>query len=163
LSFVNDQAASTHGNVNVDSIFLSPSGEWKLGGFEVLSNPRDESAVLYVRLPGTQLATTICPNTKQTLGTLLPDPNTYAAPEVKSSGWTILKKYVTRTWHDTRLIPLPAITPPRPTPMALLSSFTLFLTLHNPHRPQHTLRILLHNCLVVALFLGGFFLCSRSS
>ena len=49
LSFVNDQAASTHGNIHVDSIFLSPSGEWRLGGFEVLSNPKDESAVLYVR------------------------------------------------------------------------------------------------------------------
>jgi len=52
LSFVNSQAASTHGNVHVDSIFLSPSGEWRLGGFEVLSNPKDESAVLYVRPPG---------------------------------------------------------------------------------------------------------------
>ena len=52
LSFVNDQAASTHGNVHVESIFLSPSGEWRLGGFEVLSNPKDESAVLYVRPPG---------------------------------------------------------------------------------------------------------------
>jgi SCY1-like protein 1 len=51
LSFVNDQAASTHANVRVDSIFLSPSGEWRLGGFEVLSNPKDESAVLYVRPP----------------------------------------------------------------------------------------------------------------
>ncbi|KAF9792518.1 ARM repeat-containing protein [Thelephora terrestris] len=73
LSFVNDQAASTHGNVHVDSIFLSPSGEWRLGGFEVLSNPKDENAVLY------------------TLGMLLPDPNTYAAPEVKSNGWSALK------------------------------------------------------------------------
>lgn len=52
LSFVNDQAASTHGNVHVDSIFLSPSGEWRLGGFEVLSNPKDEGAALYVRPPG---------------------------------------------------------------------------------------------------------------
>ena len=52
LSFINDQAASTHGNIHVDSIFLSPSGEWRLGGFEVLSNPKDESSVLYVRLSG---------------------------------------------------------------------------------------------------------------
>lgn len=52
LSFVNDQAASTHGNVHVDSIFLSSSGEWRLGGFEVLSNPKDETAVLYVSPPG---------------------------------------------------------------------------------------------------------------
>lgn len=48
LSFVNDSCASTHGNVRVDSIFISASGEWRLGGFEVLSSPKDEAAVLYV-------------------------------------------------------------------------------------------------------------------
>lgn len=51
LSFINDQVASTHGNIHIDSVFLSPSGEWRLGGFEVLSNPKDESSVLYVRPP----------------------------------------------------------------------------------------------------------------
>lgn len=51
LSFLNDPCASTHGNIRIDSVFLSPSGEWKLGGFEVLSNPKDETAVLYVRIP----------------------------------------------------------------------------------------------------------------
>jgi len=41
---------STHGNLHVNAVFLSPSGEWKLGGFELFSNPKDtESAVLYVR------------------------------------------------------------------------------------------------------------------
>lgn len=49
LSFINDPCASTHGNLRPDSIFISPSGEWKLGGFELLSNPKDEAAVLYVR------------------------------------------------------------------------------------------------------------------
>ena len=48
LAFVNDPAASTHGNVCVHSVFISPSGEWKLGGFETLSNAKDEAAVLYV-------------------------------------------------------------------------------------------------------------------
>lgn len=49
LAFVNDSCQSTHGNIRVDSIFTSSSGEWKLGGFEVLSNAKDEAAVLYVR------------------------------------------------------------------------------------------------------------------
>jgi SCY1-like protein 1 len=49
LAFVNDPAASTHGNVCINSIFISPSGEWKLGGLELLSSPQDEAAVLYVR------------------------------------------------------------------------------------------------------------------
>lgn len=51
LAFINEGAQSTHGNVRVDSIFISPSGEWKLGGFELLSNPKDDAAVLYVRPP----------------------------------------------------------------------------------------------------------------
>lgn len=70
-----------------------------MGGFEVLSSPKDESAVLYVRLPGhaTATLTLICSNMRQTLGTLLPDSNTYAAPEVKSGGWSVLKKYKVHT------------------------------------------------------------------
>ena len=49
LAFLNESAGSTHGNVRVDSIFISASGEWKLGGFDVLSNQKDDAAVLYVR------------------------------------------------------------------------------------------------------------------
>ena len=48
LTFLNDQCFSTHGKISTSSIFLSPSGEWKLGGFELFSNPKDESALLYV-------------------------------------------------------------------------------------------------------------------
>ena len=48
LAFVNDSAASTHGNVRLSSVFISPSGEWRLGGFEVLSSVKDENPVLYV-------------------------------------------------------------------------------------------------------------------
>lgn len=48
LAFVNDSCASTHGNVRVDNIFVSTTGEWKLGGFELLSNSKDDAAVLYV-------------------------------------------------------------------------------------------------------------------
>ena len=49
LAFVNDSCVSTHGNLRVNSCFISPSGEWKLGGFELLSSPKDDAAVLYVR------------------------------------------------------------------------------------------------------------------
>ena len=35
--------------MRVDSVFISASGEWKLGGVDVLSNPKDDAAVLYVR------------------------------------------------------------------------------------------------------------------
>ena len=50
LAFLNDTCSSTHGRVCVSSIFITPSGEWKLGGFELLSTPKDDAPVLYVRL-----------------------------------------------------------------------------------------------------------------
>ncbi|KAL6308201.1 ARM repeat-containing protein [Sparassis latifolia] len=74
LAFVNDSCASTHGNLREDSIFISASGEWKLGGFEVLSSPKDDAAVLY------------------TMGSLVPDALLYSSPEVKKNGWSALKE-----------------------------------------------------------------------
>ncbi|KAF9484514.1 ARM repeat-containing protein [Pholiota conissans] len=74
LTFLNDQCVSTHGKICTSSIFLSPSGEWKLGGFELLSNPREDSAVLY------------------TMGGLLPGSSAWAPPEVKKGGWSKTKE-----------------------------------------------------------------------
>ena len=51
LKFVNDEASSVHGNVRVSSIFTSESGEWKLGGLDVLSSMKDDEAVIYVGTP----------------------------------------------------------------------------------------------------------------
>ncbi|KAF8332636.1 armadillo-type protein [Cantharellus anzutake] len=73
LAFINDSCQSTHGNLRTDSIFVSPSGEWRLGGFELLSNPSDEAAVLYQ------------------YGSLLPDLAPFTAPEVKQGGWSSTK------------------------------------------------------------------------
>ncbi|TDL22586.1 ARM repeat-containing protein [Rickenella mellea] len=75
LAFVNDSCISTHGNLRVDSIFISPSGEWKLGGFELLSNAKDDLAVLY------------------TLGGVYPNSSEFASPEVKKAGWSVLKEH----------------------------------------------------------------------
>lgn len=48
LKFINEDAASVHGAVRASSIFASESGEWKLGGFDVLSSMNDENAIIYV-------------------------------------------------------------------------------------------------------------------
>ncbi|KAF9017526.1 ARM repeat-containing protein [Hymenopellis radicata] len=88
LAFLNDPCASTHGNVRTTSVFISPSGEWKLGGLEVLSNPNDDAAVLY------------------TLGGLLPNAMTWAAPEVKKNGWSSLKQAASRGEIPTAVFPL---------------------------------------------------------
>ncbi|KAF5321514.1 hypothetical protein D9619_001358 [Psilocybe cf. subviscida] len=74
LTFLNDQCISTHGNISTRAIFLSPSGEWKLGGFELFSNPKDEAAILY------------------TMGGLLPGISSLSPPEVKKSGWSSVKE-----------------------------------------------------------------------
>jgi len=50
ISFLNNACASTHGNLTVGSIFLSPSGEWRLGGFDLLSSTKDERPVLFVSM-----------------------------------------------------------------------------------------------------------------
>ncbi|KAF8070341.1 armadillo-type protein [Lyophyllum atratum] len=67
LAFVNDSCSSTHGKICISSIFISPAGEWKLGGFELFSNPKEEAPTLY------------------TLGGLF--------PEVRKGGWPALKEY----------------------------------------------------------------------
>lgn len=48
LGFVNEEALSVHGNVRTSSIFISQSGEWRLGGLEVLSSMKEDDAVIYV-------------------------------------------------------------------------------------------------------------------
>ncbi|KAL2758230.1 hypothetical protein ACRALDRAFT_1074908 [Sodiomyces alcalophilus JCM 7366] len=74
LKFINDEASSIHGSVRVGSVYTSESGEWKLGGFELLSNVKDDEAVIY------------------TYGGLVPDAVRYAAPELARDGWGAIKK-----------------------------------------------------------------------
>lgn len=48
LKFINSDASSIHGCVRVGSIYTSESGEWKMGGFEVLSSVKDDESCIYV-------------------------------------------------------------------------------------------------------------------
>lgn len=48
LGFVNEEAISVHGSVRTSSIFISQSGEWRLGGLELLSSMKEDDAVIYV-------------------------------------------------------------------------------------------------------------------
>jgi SCY1-like protein 1 len=49
IKFINDEASSVHGALRVGSLYTSESGEWKVGGFEVLSSMKDDDAIIYVR------------------------------------------------------------------------------------------------------------------
>ncbi|EDN10345.1 conserved hypothetical protein [Histoplasma mississippiense (nom. inval.)] len=74
LKFINEDASSVHGAVRVSSIYTSESGEWKLGGFDLLSSMKEDDAVIY------------------TYGSLLPDSSRYAPPEIAKGGWEIIKR-----------------------------------------------------------------------
>ncbi|KAL2133140.1 hypothetical protein VTI74DRAFT_2835 [Chaetomium olivicolor] len=74
IKFINEEASSVHGSLKVASVYTTESGEWKLGGFEVLSNVKDDEAVIY------------------TYGSLVPDSGRYTPPELASSGWDALKR-----------------------------------------------------------------------
>ncbi|KAF1354904.1 armadillo-type protein [Delphinella strobiligena] len=74
LQFINDEASSVHGSVRTSSVFTTESGEWKLGGLDVLSSMKEEDAVIY------------------TYGSLVPDSARYAPPEVVKGGWDSIKR-----------------------------------------------------------------------
>ncbi|KAF4984373.1 hypothetical protein FDECE_17095 [Fusarium decemcellulare] len=74
IKFINDDASSIHGSLKVGSIYTSESGEWKMGGFDVLSSVKDDESVIY------------------TYGSLVPDSGRYAPPELARSGWDVIKK-----------------------------------------------------------------------
>lgn len=48
VKFINDEASSVHGSLKSGTIYTSESGEWKLGGLEVLSSMKDDEAIIYV-------------------------------------------------------------------------------------------------------------------
>ncbi|KAI0206173.1 armadillo-type protein [Astrocystis sublimbata] len=74
VKFINEEGSSIHGSLRVASIYTSESGEWKLGGFEILSNVKDDEAIIY------------------TYGSLVPDSSRYTPPELARSGWDAIKK-----------------------------------------------------------------------
>ncbi|BFZ59858.1 Nuclear aminoacylation-dependent tRNA export pathway component [Saitoella coloradoensis] len=71
MKFINEDANCVHGNVRLSSIFTTESGEWRVGGFEVLTAVTEgESGMIY------------------TYGGLAPSASRYAPPEVGNSGWS---------------------------------------------------------------------------
>ena len=58
-----------HGCIRAASIYTSESGEWKIGGLEILSSMKEDDAVIF------------------TQGSLVPDVGRYTPPEVAKNGW----------------------------------------------------------------------------
>ncbi|GAW00339.1 armadillo-type protein [Lentinula edodes] len=158
LAFINESCASTHGAIRTKAVFLSLSGEWKLGGFEVLSNPKDDASVLY------------------TLGSLLPDNMSWAPPEVKKEGWSSLKKgeppaadayalglLLNATFNPDHHPPATA-SPPHPPPTAAARGnipnavFSLYKRLLNPNAKG---RLTAKGFLEIGMAESGFFASNR--
>ncbi|KAI5462461.1 armadillo-type protein [Mariannaea sp. PMI_226] len=74
IKFINEDASSIHGSLKVGSVYTSESGEWKLGGFDVLSSIKDDESIIY------------------TYGGIVPDAGRYAPPELARGGWDVIKK-----------------------------------------------------------------------
>ncbi|CAD6893245.1 unnamed protein product [Tilletia controversa] len=74
VKFINVDAQSAHGNIRVDSVFVTPAGEWRLGGFDTLTAMNDPAGILF------------------SMGGIVPDAGQYASPEVKRGGWGALKE-----------------------------------------------------------------------
>ncbi|KGO38613.1 Armadillo-like helical [Penicillium expansum] len=74
LKFINDDASSVHGAVRASSVFIGESGEWKLGGFDILSSMKEDDAIIY------------------TYGSSVPDAGRYTPPEVVKTGWDTIKR-----------------------------------------------------------------------
>ncbi|KAJ3569627.1 hypothetical protein NP233_g4935 [Leucocoprinus birnbaumii] len=158
LTFLNDPCASTHGRICTQSIFISPSGEWKLGGFELLSNPKDDTAVLY------------------TLGGAFPASYSWSSPEVKKNGWSDLKQYdpaapdayalglLLHSVFNPNLPPPETSQPPHPPPTAAsrgaipTSVFNAYKKLLNPN-PKN--RINSKGFLELGMADTGFFATNR--
>ena len=50
IKFINEEASSIHGSLRAGSLYTSESGEWRVGGFEVLSSIKDDEAIIYVSI-----------------------------------------------------------------------------------------------------------------
>ncbi|GJN88649.1 hypothetical protein Rhopal_001615-T1 [Rhodotorula paludigena] len=75
LGFLNRDGQSVHGGLRPASVWITPGGEWKLGGMEVCSRLDEADGALW------------------NFGGLLPDSKVHASPEVRRGGWTALKEY----------------------------------------------------------------------
>lgn len=73
LKFINDDASSIHANIRASSIFTCESGEWKVGGLDILSSVKEDDAILFSH------------------ASLVPDIGRYSPPEVAKNGWSGIK------------------------------------------------------------------------
>ncbi|KAI8616083.1 armadillo-type protein [Chytriomyces sp. MP71] len=70
IKFLNADVSLTHGNIRISSVYITKSGEWKLGGLDILSNLKDPQPLLI------------------DWGGRMPDSYKYAPPELGNGVWS---------------------------------------------------------------------------
>ena len=90
LRFVHDEGSSVHGTVRVSSVFTSESGEWRLGGLDILSSMKEDDAVIYVGTMQNSFVTDA--DVLQTYAGLVPDISRYSPPEIAKTSWDAIKR-----------------------------------------------------------------------
>lgn len=71
-------------------MFITESGEWKLGGFDILSSMKEDDAVIYVGSTAKRCAVA---DGVQSQGSSIPDWTRYCPPEISKSGWSEVAKF----------------------------------------------------------------------
>lgn len=78
--------------MRASSVYTSESGEWKLGGFDVLSSMKEDDTIIYVGFEKITMAGSHT-DLKQTYGSIVPDAARFTPPEVVKAGWEVIKRH----------------------------------------------------------------------
>lgn len=75
MAFVNQDCNLIHADLNIRNIFVTKAGDWKLGGFGLMSSLTDDNPILISH------------------GNSLPHSSKYSPPEIKTGSWAAAKRY----------------------------------------------------------------------
>ncbi|KAI9143544.1 armadillo-type protein [Paraphysoderma sedebokerense] len=77
VQFINRDCQYIHGNIKLSSIFVTKSGEWKLGGFDMVSSMKEDMPII------------------TNYAGLMPDMMRICPPEIRTHGWAVLRDQTT--------------------------------------------------------------------
>ncbi|TIA87050.1 hypothetical protein E3P99_03415 [Wallemia hederae] len=122
LAFLHTLTNSIHGSVSSDSVFVTQSGEWKLGGFELCSSQSELSNGI---LESNYNMSTAAPEAKQGFDAIPKNP-------VSSLDSFNLAVFISQLYNPSKPLPLDLTAAPSPSsrgmiPMSLFNSYRKLL------------------------------------
>ena len=115
MKFINGDASSIHGSIKIGAIYTSDSGEWRLGGFDVLSSVKDDESIIYVRWAAPSLLPSqLIISARLTAVLYQTQPDTLPQKSVRGVGkWS--RRTLTQRW-------MPLISEPSSTKLSMANS-----------------------------------------